>query len=120
MTDGIANRLCGIQRSLNLPETFEFGDVLDSVCRTLLEDLVFLSSCNVVHRDSESSLVAQADCSLFHRFISPYIIFYSVMHKFELSTFFATVNTTDCGLRTLGMQLTSIRPVLGWTMIAWL
>ena len=98
MTDGIANRLCGVQRSLKLPETFAFGDVLDSVCHTLLEDLVFLSSCNVVHRDSESSLVAHADCSLFHYFINPHIIFYFVMQKFELSTFFVTVNTTDCGL----------------------
>ncbi len=59
MTHGVADRLCGVQQALNLPETFAFGDVLDLVYRTLLEDLVFLSSCNVVHRDSESRLMAQ-------------------------------------------------------------
>lgn len=57
MNDG-TNRLCGVQRSMNLPETFAFGDVLDSACLSLLEGLVFLSSCNVVHRDSELKLVA--------------------------------------------------------------
>jgi len=53
-TYGNANRLYGVQRAMNLPETFGFEDILDLVCRSLLEDLVFLSSCNVVHRDSES------------------------------------------------------------------
>jgi hypothetical protein len=56
--DGTSGRnshhLCGIQRAINLSESHEFGDVLDVVSRSLLEDLVFLSSCNVVHRDSES------------------------------------------------------------------
>ncbi|KAL3763041.1 hypothetical protein ACHAW5_000438 [Stephanodiscus triporus] len=49
--DGVYHHLCGIQRAMNLPETYDFGDVLDVICRSLLEDLVFLSSCNVVHRD---------------------------------------------------------------------
>lgn len=53
--DGVYNHLCGIQRAMNLPEAYDFGDVLDVVCRSLLEDVVFLSSCNVVHRDCESN-----------------------------------------------------------------
>lgn len=51
MDDGTVHRLRGIQRMLNLPEAFTFGDTLDHIFRSLLEDLVFLSSCNVVHRD---------------------------------------------------------------------
>ena len=51
MDDGAIHRLHSIQRLLNLPETFGFGDTLDHIFRSLLEDLVFLSSCNVVHRD---------------------------------------------------------------------
>jgi len=51
MDDGTIHRLHGIQRMLNLSEAFSFGDTLDHIFRSLLEDLVFLSSCNVVHRD---------------------------------------------------------------------
>ena len=46
-----AHRLYGIQKAMNLSEAFTFGDTLDAVFLSLLEDLVFLSSCNVVHRD---------------------------------------------------------------------
>ena len=53
--NGVYHHLWGIQRAMNLPETYDFGDVLDVVCRSLLEDVVFLSSCNVVHRDCESN-----------------------------------------------------------------
>ena len=52
--NGVYHHLCGIQRAMNLPETYGFGDVLDIICRSLLEDLVFLSSCNIVHRDLRS------------------------------------------------------------------
>lgn len=51
--DGVYHHLCGIQQAMNLPESYGFGDVLDVICRSLLEDLVFLSSCNIVHRDCE-------------------------------------------------------------------
>ena len=46
-----AHRLYGIQKAMNLSEALTFGDTLDAVFLSLLEDLVFLSSCNVVHRD---------------------------------------------------------------------
>ena len=52
--NGVYHHLCGIQRAMNLPDTYGFGDVLDIICRSLLEDLVFLSSCNIVHRDLRS------------------------------------------------------------------
>ena len=39
---------------MNLPDA-ELGGVLDAIFRSLLENLVFLSSSNVVHRDCESS-----------------------------------------------------------------
>jgi len=51
MDDGTIHRLHSIQRMLNLPDAFSFGDTLDHIFRSLLEDLVFLSSCNVIHRD---------------------------------------------------------------------
>ena len=52
--NGVYHHLCGIQRAMNLPDNYGFGDVLDIICRSLLEDLVFLSSCNIVHRDLRS------------------------------------------------------------------
>ena len=45
------HHLSTVQRLLNLPDDHTFGNVLDVVFRSLLEDLVFLSSCNIVHRD---------------------------------------------------------------------
>ena len=57
---------------MNLPRTCQFGDVLDVIFRSLLENLVFLSSCNVVHRDCELSRIPLANglclrfCSFLH------------------------------------------------------
>ncbi|KAL9179026.1 hypothetical protein ACHAXT_000068 [Thalassiosira profunda] len=52
---GRGHRLQGVQRAMNLPDRLGFGDVLDVVVRSLLENLVFLSSCNIVHRDLRPS-----------------------------------------------------------------
>ena len=52
--NGSSHRLYGIQQAMNLPDS-EFGDVLDAIFRCLLENLFFLSSCNVVHRNCESN-----------------------------------------------------------------
>ena len=50
-----SHHLHSIQTALNLPEWYRFGDVMDVISRSLLENLVFLSSCNIVHRNSKSS-----------------------------------------------------------------
>ena len=50
---GDPHHLYGVQKALNLPEWFKFGDVMDVVFRSLLENLVFLTSCNIVHRNSK-------------------------------------------------------------------
>ena len=47
------HHLCNIQRAMNLPETYEFGDVLDAVFRSIIEDMVFVHSCRLVHRNRE-------------------------------------------------------------------
>eukprot|EP00804_Cyclotella_cryptica_P029524 CCRYP_011307-RA/>CCRYP_011307-RA protein AED:0.07 eAED:0.07 QI:87/0.5/0.66/1/0.5/0.33/3/952/2100 len=49
------HHLFGVQKALNLPEWFRFGDVMDVLMRSMLENLVFLTSCNVVHRDIKLS-----------------------------------------------------------------
>ena len=49
------HKLYGVQEALSLPDSYEFGDVLDVISRSLLEDLVYLSACNIVHRDCESN-----------------------------------------------------------------
>ena len=44
------HHLYGIQQAMKLPDAFGFGEVLDVVIRSLLENIAFLASCNVVHR----------------------------------------------------------------------
>jgi len=48
------NHLYGIQKAMGLPESHEFGDVLDTIFRSLLENLSAIHSANIVHRDCES------------------------------------------------------------------
>lgn len=36
---------------MNLPDNYDFGEVLDTIFGSLLENLLFLSACNIVHRD---------------------------------------------------------------------
>ena len=51
LEDGFqVHHLYGIQQAMKLPDTFRFGDVLDVIFRSLLENIAFLASCNVVHR----------------------------------------------------------------------
>ena len=50
--DGSHHLYC-LQTALKLPESFRFGDVMDCVARSLVENLVFLTSNNLVHRNSE-------------------------------------------------------------------
>jgi hypothetical protein len=38
---------------MGLPESYEFGDVLDMIFKTLLENLKAIHAANVVHRDCE-------------------------------------------------------------------
>ena len=47
------HRLFAVQEAMNLPSNYYFGDTLDVVFGSLLENLVFLSACNIVHRDCE-------------------------------------------------------------------
>ncbi|KAL7490071.1 hypothetical protein ACHAW6_015783 [Cyclotella cf. meneghiniana] len=49
------HHLYSVQKALNLPESLQFGDVMDVLMLSLLENLVFLTSCNVVHRDIKLS-----------------------------------------------------------------
>ena len=51
------HHLYDIQKAMSLPETYEFGDVLDAIFRSLLENLAFVHSCNIVHRDCEFFIV---------------------------------------------------------------
>ena len=44
------HHLYGIQQAMKLPDAFGFGDVMDVIIRSLLENIAFLASCNVVHR----------------------------------------------------------------------
>ncbi len=48
------HHLYDIQKAMNLSDEKDFGDVLDAIFRSLLEDMVFIHSCNIVHRDRES------------------------------------------------------------------
>ncbi|KAL7547760.1 hypothetical protein ACHAWF_011038 [Thalassiosira exigua] len=45
------NHLYGIQRALNLPESFTIGESLDAIFASLLENLKVIHACNIVHRD---------------------------------------------------------------------
>ena len=47
------HHLYDVQRAMNLPETFTFGDTLDTIFVTLLENLKVIHDCNIVHRDCE-------------------------------------------------------------------
>lgn len=53
------HHLFKVQQAMNLPDSHDFGDVIDAILRSLLENLVFLTSCNIVHRKSKSC------CSIF-------------------------------------------------------
>jgi hypothetical protein len=47
------HHLHSIQSALNLPEWYKFGDVMDVIMRSSIENLAFLTSCNIVHRNSK-------------------------------------------------------------------
>ena len=47
------HHLYDVQRAMNLPQTFTFGDTLDTIFVTLLENLKVIHDCNIVHRDCE-------------------------------------------------------------------
>jgi hypothetical protein len=38
---------------MNLPESYTFGDTLDAILLSLLENLKEIHDCNIVHRDRE-------------------------------------------------------------------
>ena len=67
------HHLYSVQKALNLPECLRFGDVMDVLMRSLLENLVFLTSCNVVHRDSKH--ICQF---VIHILVQNHLTFYSV------------------------------------------
>ena len=48
------NHLDGIQKAMGLPESYEFGDVMDTIFRSLLENLSAIHLANIVHHDCES------------------------------------------------------------------
>ena len=56
--NGINHHLHGVQKAMNLPETFELGEVLDVVFRSCLENLVFIHSSRIVHRNCEFIVVS--------------------------------------------------------------
>lgn len=47
------HHLQDIQMAMGLPKTYEFGDIVDVVFKSLLENLKAVHSCNIVHRDCE-------------------------------------------------------------------
>jgi len=59
--DGSNHHLHNVQIALNLPESFKFGEVMDAVTRSLVENIVFLTSCNIVHRNINFSNL-NCDC----------------------------------------------------------
>ncbi len=98
--DGVYHHLCGIQQAMNLPGTYDFGDVLDVICRSLLEDLVFLSSCNVVHRDCESNRRVLLSESIF------YFIF-SLTHSWFLTVDVVRPGNILCDSENQRLRLTN-------------
>ena len=50
--DGDSHHLEGIAAALNLPSN-TFGDTLDAVIVSILEDLKAIHASNIVHRDGE-------------------------------------------------------------------
>ena len=50
--DGESHHLGGIAAAMNLPSN-KFGDTLDAVFVSLLEDLKVIHASNIVHRDSK-------------------------------------------------------------------
>ena len=51
------HNLNGVQKAMGLPESFEFGDVLDRIFESLLENMVVVHDANIVHRDCEYSFM---------------------------------------------------------------
>lgn len=51
------HHLYEIQKELNLPETCTFGDTLDAIFISILENLEAIHDLNIAHRDCEFSLV---------------------------------------------------------------
>ncbi|KAL7532864.1 hypothetical protein ACHAXR_008256 [Thalassiosira sp. AJA248-18] len=45
------HHLYDIQKAMNLPETYTFGDTLDAIFLSLLQNLKEIHDCNIVHRD---------------------------------------------------------------------
>jgi hypothetical protein len=45
------NNLSGVQEALGLPDSYEFGDVLDTVFESILENMKAVHAVNIVHRD---------------------------------------------------------------------
>ena len=52
------HHLFDIQRSMNLPETYTFGDTVDTIFVSLLESLKEIHAYNIVHRDCECTTVS--------------------------------------------------------------
>lgn len=45
------NTLYGVQEALGLPDSYEFGDVLDTIFESILQNMKAIHAVNVVHRD---------------------------------------------------------------------
>lgn len=53
MDESNNNYLVGVQKAMGLPDSFEFGEVLDKLFGSLLENMKAIHSVNIVHRDCE-------------------------------------------------------------------
>lgn len=40
-----------VQKALHLPETYTFGDTLDAIFMSILENLIVIHELNIAHRD---------------------------------------------------------------------
>ena len=52
------HQLNDIQKAMNLPESSTFGDTLDAIFISILDNLKEIHDCNIVHRDGECSCSA--------------------------------------------------------------
>lgn len=66
-----------VQKALKLPETNTFGDTLDAIFISILENLNVIHELNIVHRDCEFPM------SLMHFYMFSRLLanIYAILHK---------------------------------------